>query len=84
MAHRSVRVPDDLDEAVVAEAERRGRPWSFSSVFVEWAELGQVAPDQSSVVIGSARAPASPRASEKGWSRPGSSVAKPIPKKGKP
>lgn len=39
---RAIRFPEDLHSAISAEAERRGKPWTFSSVLVEWAERGQL------------------------------------------
>lgn len=36
----SIRFPEDLHAAITAEAERRGKPWTFSSVLVEWAGVG--------------------------------------------
>ncbi len=43
MPQRSIRFPDELHDAIEAEAERRGRPHTFSSVLVEWASIGRAA-----------------------------------------
>ena len=40
MPQRSVRFSDDLHAAIEAEAERRGKPHTFSSVLIEWAVDG--------------------------------------------
>ncbi len=35
---QNIRFPEDLHAAISAEAERRGKPWTFSSVLIELAE----------------------------------------------
>lgn len=32
---RAIRFPDDLHDAIEAEARRRGHPWTFSSVVID-------------------------------------------------
>jgi GIY-YIG catalytic domain len=51
---RSLRIPEDLHRALNAEAARRGRPHTYSSVLIEWAEHGQL-------VTADGRRPSSPR-----------------------
>ncbi len=41
MPQRSVRFPDELHAALEAEATVRGKPHTFSSVLIEWAERGR-------------------------------------------
>lgn len=41
MPQQAVRFSDELHAAIKAEAARRGRPHSFSSVLVEWAAVGR-------------------------------------------
>jgi hypothetical protein len=41
MPQRSIRFPDELHDAIEAEATRRGHPHSFSSVLIEWATVGR-------------------------------------------
>lgn len=50
MPQRSIRFPDELAAAVEAEAVRRGKPHTFSSVLLEWAFDGytQQAPERAS------------------------------------
>ncbi len=43
MPQRSIRFADELHAAIDAEAARRGRPHTFSSVLVEWAAIGRAA-----------------------------------------
>jgi hypothetical protein len=38
MAQRSFKLPDELDAWLVEEAERRGKPWTPSSVIVSALE----------------------------------------------
>lgn len=45
MPRATIRFPEDLHSAISAEAERRGKPWTFSSVLVEWAERGGACQD---------------------------------------
>jgi hypothetical protein len=42
MPQQSIRFSDEQYDAIKAEAERRGKPYTFSSVLLEWAKLGQL------------------------------------------
>lgn len=46
MPQQAVRFPDDLHSAIKAEADRRGKPHTFSSVLIEWASVGRKAADE--------------------------------------
>lgn len=58
MAQRSIRFPDELHDAIDAEAERRGKPHTFSSVLIEAAGNGMRALEAA---LGSGEVASEPR-----------------------